>query len=106
MRRFLKKANSQTAQSPTSTAVPFWLRLTPTRQGTALGAPLNTQHELKPQDRVEGLGNFGAPNGKNWQVQRTNDEDALVKWDDNALDLNNRASRRSTQQDLAIGASQ
>jgi hypothetical protein len=46
-----------------------------------LGAPLNTQ-EVSPGDRVEGLGNFGIPNGEIGTVERTNDEDALVKWDD------------------------
>jgi hypothetical protein len=47
-----------------------------------LGAPLNTQQELSPGDRVEGLGNFGTPNGEIGTVERTNDEDAVVKWDD------------------------
>jgi hypothetical protein len=46
-----------------------------------LGAPLHTQ-ELNPGDRVEGLGHFGIPNGEIGTVERTNDEDALVKWDD------------------------
>jgi hypothetical protein len=46
-----------------------------------LGAPLNTE-ELNPGDRVEGLGVFGKPNGEIGTVERTNDEDALVKWDD------------------------
>jgi hypothetical protein len=47
-----------------------------------LGAPLNTQQELNPGDRVEGLGNFGTPTGEIGTVERTNDEDAVVKWDD------------------------
>jgi hypothetical protein len=47
-----------------------------------LGATLNTQQELNPGDRVEGLGNFGTPNGEIGTVERTNDEDAVVKWDD------------------------
>jgi hypothetical protein len=47
-----------------------------------LGAPLNTQQELNPGDRVEGLGNFGTSNGEIGTVERTNDEDAVVKWDD------------------------
>jgi hypothetical protein len=46
-----------------------------------LGAPQGTQQELNPGDRVEGLGNFGKPNGEVGTVERTNDEDALVKWD-------------------------
>jgi hypothetical protein len=47
-----------------------------------LGAALNTQQELNPGDRVEGLGDFGKPNGEIGTVERTNDEDAVVKWDD------------------------
>ena len=46
-----------------------------------LGARLDTQQELNPGDRVEGLGNFGKPNGQKGTVERTNEEDAVVKWD-------------------------
>ena len=38
--------------------------------------------ELNPGDRVEGLGNFGKPNGEFGTVERANEEDAVVKWDD------------------------
>jgi hypothetical protein len=38
--------------------------------------------ELDPGDRVEGLGNFGKPTGQLGTVERTNDEEAVVKWDD------------------------
>jgi hypothetical protein len=38
--------------------------------------------ELTPGDRVEGLGDFGKPNGEFGTVERSNDEDAVVKWDD------------------------
>jgi hypothetical protein len=41
-----------------------------------------TGPELIPGDRVEGLGNFGKPNGEFGTVERANDEDAVVKWDD------------------------
>src|ERR1700690_1189731 len=41
-----------------------------------------TGQELSPGDRVEGLGNFGKPNGEFGTVERANDEDAVVKWDD------------------------
>jgi hypothetical protein len=47
-----------------------------------LGTPLDTHQELNPGDRVEGLGNFGEPNGEIGTVEKTNDEDAVVKWDD------------------------
>jgi hypothetical protein len=38
--------------------------------------------ELNPGDRVEGLANFGMPTGEFGTVERTNEDDALVKWDD------------------------
>jgi hypothetical protein len=44
--------------------------------------PPPADSELNPGDRVEGLGNFGKPTGELGTVERTNDEDALVKWDD------------------------
>jgi hypothetical protein len=37
---------------------------------------------LHPGDRVEGLGDFGKPTGELGTVERSNDEDAVVKWDD------------------------
>lgn len=47
-----------------------------------LSEPAATGQELSRGDRVEGLGNFGKPNGEFGTVERTNDEDAVVKWDD------------------------
>ena len=41
-----------------------------------------TGQELTPGDRVEGLGNFGKPTGEFGTVERANEEDAVVKWDD------------------------
>ena len=38
--------------------------------------------ELSPGDRVEGLGNFGKLTGEFGTVERANEEDAVVKWDD------------------------
>ena len=46
-----------------------------------LSEPSATGQELTPGDRVEGLGNFGKPTGEFGTVERTNDDDALVKWD-------------------------
>ena len=46
-----------------------------------LSEPSATGQELSPGDRVEGLGNFGKPNGEFGTVERTNEEDAVVKWD-------------------------
>jgi len=48
----------------------------------ALVAPPATDQELNPGDRVEGLGNFGKPTGEFGTVEQTNDDDAVVKWDD------------------------
>ena len=47
-----------------------------------LSVPSATDGELNPGDRVEGLGNFGKPTGEFGTVERANDEDAVVKWDD------------------------
>jgi hypothetical protein len=44
--------------------------------------PSATDQELNPGDRVEGLGNFGKPTGEFGTVEQTNEEDAVVKWDD------------------------
>jgi len=46
-----------------------------------LAEPPFTSRELIPGDRVEGLGNFGKPNGEFGTVERANEEDAVVKWD-------------------------
>jgi hypothetical protein len=47
-----------------------------------LADPAVTAQELTPGDRVEGLGNFGKPNGDLGTVERANEQDAVVKWDD------------------------
>jgi hypothetical protein len=47
-----------------------------------LSEPSATGQELSPGDRVEGLGNFGKPTGEIGTVERANEEDAVVKWDD------------------------
>jgi len=49
-----------------------------------LSEPSPTGQELTPGDRVEGLGNFGKPTGEIGTVERTNEEDAVVKWDDDS----------------------
>jgi hypothetical protein len=38
--------------------------------------------QLSPGDRVKGLGNFGKPTGEIGTVEQANENDALVKWDD------------------------
>jgi hypothetical protein len=47
-----------------------------------LAEPSATDQELNPGDRVEGLGNFGKPTGVFGTVEQANEEDAIVKWDD------------------------
>jgi len=47
-----------------------------------LSEPAATGQKLSRGDRVEGLGNFGKPTGELGTVERANDEDAIVKWDD------------------------
>jgi hypothetical protein len=48
-----------------------------------LAEPAATDQELNPGDRVEGLGNCGKPTGEFGTVEKSNDDDAVVKWDDN-----------------------
>jgi hypothetical protein len=48
----------------------------------ALSEPPATDQQMNPGDRVEGLGNFGKPTGELGTVEQANDEDAVVKWDD------------------------
>ena len=47
-----------------------------------LTEPPSTDQEHVPGDRVEGLGNFGKPTGEVGTVERANEDDAVVKWDD------------------------
>jgi hypothetical protein len=48
----------------------------------SLTDPPATGLEINPGDRVEGLGDFGKPTGEFGTVERTNERDAVVKWDD------------------------
>lgn len=52
--------------------------------------------ELIRGDRVEGLGNFGKPNGEFGTVQRSNEDDAEVKWDDDGCVRVHQPSLRKT----------
>jgi hypothetical protein len=47
-----------------------------------LADPSATDQKLNPGDRVEGLGDFGKPTGEFGTVQQANEDDAVVKWDD------------------------
>ena len=48
----------------------------------SLADPAVTDQELNPGDRVEGLGDFGKPTGEFGTVEQSNEDDAVVKWDD------------------------
>ena len=48
----------------------------------ALAQPPAIDAELNPGDRVMGLANFGKPTGEFGTVEQTNEDDAVVKWDD------------------------
>jgi hypothetical protein len=48
----------------------------------SLARPSAPDPELTPGDRVEGLGNFGKPTDEFGTVERANEDDAIVKWDD------------------------
>ena len=51
-------------------------------QRPSLVQPSAPDSALTPGDRVEGLANFGKPTGVFGTVEQTNEDDALVKWDD------------------------
>jgi hypothetical protein len=57
-----------------------------------LAEPSATGDELNPGDRVQGLGNFGIPTGEMGTVEQTNEEDAVVKWDDDGRKRLHRTS--------------
>jgi len=47
-----------------------------------LAEPSAIDQELNPGDRIEGLGDFGKPTGEFGTVEQVNEDDAVVKWDD------------------------
>ncbi len=48
-----------------------------------LAEPSATGQQLLFGDRVEALGDFGKPTGQFGTVERTNEDEAVVKWDNN-----------------------
>ena len=48
----------------------------------ALTEPFTPDEKLNPGNRVMGLGNFGKPTGEFGTVETANEDDAVVKWDD------------------------
>jgi hypothetical protein len=59
--------------------------------------------ELNPGDRVEGLGNFGTPTGELGTVERTNEEDAIVKWDSDGRTRLHRCINRGLRKSSTCG---
>jgi hypothetical protein len=50
-------------------------------QSPSLDRPPGPDPDLIPGDRVQGLGNFGKLTDAFGTVERTNEDDAIVKWD-------------------------
>jgi hypothetical protein len=64
-------------------------------QKPPLSEPSATDQELIPGDHVEGLGNFGIPTGKFGIVEQANEDDAVVKWeDDGRMRLHQRSLKK------------
>ena len=47
-----------------------------------LAEPPANDQVLNPGDRVEALDNFGKPSGEFGTVEQTNEDDAVVRWED------------------------
>ena len=62
----------------------------------ALSQPPASGEELTRGDRVEGLGDFGRPSGEFGTVQRSNEDEAEVKWDDDGCVRVRQPSLRKT----------
>lgn len=63
----------------------------------SLAEPPARDQELRPGDRVEGLGNFGKPTGEFGTVEQSNEEDAIVKWDDDGRKRLHQLSLKKVQ---------
>ena len=70
-----------------------------------LSEPSATDQELTPGDRVEGLGNFGKPTGQLGTVERVNEDDAVVKWDDDGRMRLHQASLKRISSPTSLGRS-
>lgn len=53
-----------------------------------------TQEEVIPGDRVEGLNDLGKPTGEFGTVERANEDDAVVKWDEDGRTRSHQPSLR------------
>jgi hypothetical protein len=60
-----------------------------------LTEPFPSDQEVIPGDRVEGLGDFGKPTGELGTVERANEDDAVVKWDDDGRTRRRQSSLKN-----------
>jgi hypothetical protein len=60
--------------------------------------PSAPDEELNPGDRVMGLADFGKPTGEFGTVEKTNEDDALVKWDDDGRTRQHQPSLKKVSQ--------
>ena len=65
-----------------------------------LSEPAATDQELKPGDRVEGLGDFGKPTGEIGTVEQANEDDAVVKWEDDGRKRLRQSSLKNVPPEL------
>jgi len=81
-----RKSNKPTPRLRNAPQPPLLHRGAPPDSDRAKKPPLvdpsGTGGDLSPGDRVEGLGDFGMPTGELGTVRQVNEDDALVKWDD------------------------
>jgi hypothetical protein len=81
-----RKSNKPTPRLRNAPQPPLLHRGAPPDSDRAKKPPLvdpsGTGGDLSPGDRVEGLGDFGMPTGDFGTVRQVNEDDALVKWDD------------------------
>jgi hypothetical protein len=65
-----------------------------------LTEPCSSDQEAIPGDRVEGLGDFGKPTGELGTVERANEDNAVVKWDDDGRTTRRQSSLKNVPKAL------
>jgi hypothetical protein len=82
----MSRINKRTSKLRKSPQPPLSYAGAPAEADRAKSPPLvqpsAPDSELNPGDRIESLANFGKPTGEFGTVEKTNEDDALVKWDD------------------------
>lgn len=84
--KFMSHVNKPTHKLRQAPQPPLSHAGAPAEADRAKSPPLSqasrSGRELNPGDRVMGLAAFGKPTGEFGTVEKTNEEDAVVKWDD------------------------